>query len=191
MLSDLQKSQALHDGGAVIAARKAHMARTATALRKIDPNDYGLTAGESTAIRAALTAMDKVIASLAKDAREADAIRKDYEKRLTAARKEFATLLYADVADCIALIATAERVPFYGFELRSFRDRSSPVGNSLHTKARDAIHSIAHTCARDKLDPATRRQEVLAGLPALKERHADLIRELTTLAVAERLEQTA
>ncbi len=105
-----------------------------------------------------------------------------------------ATLPTDTIADCVAVIGTTSRIPVARYEMERFRRRGSywgPIHSNLRGSAHDAIRHMAHDCARDKIDPAQRRQQIIDGLTAQKITHAEIINELNVLAVAEQLETTA
>lgn len=200
-LTSIQRDQARYKGSAEIRTRKSYLKRSATAIRQLaeeTTKDWSALHGvftdkELKLIRAAGQLVDRATARLSEDIREADAIKADYEKRRKIAMESFASLPRADVSDCIALIGTAYRRPLDGYALERFRTGQifGTIKSELNDLANDAIRTLAEACARDKLNFAERRHEILEGLPAMKEQHADLIRELTALAVTEQLEKSA
>lgn len=200
-LTSIQRDQARYKGSAEIRTRKSYLKRSATAIRQLADEStkewsalHGtFTDKELNLIRAAGQLVDRATASLADDIREADRIKADYDKRLKAAMDAFANLPRAGIDDCVALLGTASRRPVHSFEMERLRTGAifCTIKDYLAAMVDDAVRSLAGDCARAKLDPTARRQEIIAGLPALKEQHADLIRELTALAVAEQMEKSA
>lgn len=200
-LTSIQRDQARYKGSAEIRTRKSYLKRSATAIRQLAEETtkewsalHGVfTDKELKLIRAAGQLVDRATDRLSEDIREADAIRADYEKRRKIAMESFASLPRADVADCIALLATANRRPLDGYELERFRTGQifGTVMSELNKRVSDAIRTLAEACARDKLNFAHRRHQILEGMPAMKEQHAELIRELNTLAVAEQMERAS
>ncbi len=200
-LTSIQRDQARYKGSSDIRTRKSYLKRSATAIRQLaaeSTNEWSGLHGvfsdkELKLIRAAGQLVDRATTRLSEDIREADAIRADYDKRRKIALESFASLPRAGIDDCIALIATANRRPLDGYDLERFRSGQifGTVKGELADRANDALRDLADACARDKLNFAERRHQILEGLPAMKEQHADLIRELNALAVAERMEKTA
>lgn len=200
-LTSIQRDQARYKGSAEIRSRKSYLKRSATAIRQLaeeSTKDWSALRGvftdkELKLIRAAGQLVDRATDRLSEDIREADAIRADYEKRLKIAMESFASMPRADVADCIALLATANRRPLDGYELERFRTGQifGTVMSELNERVSDAIRTLADACASDKLNFAHRRHQILEGMPAMKEQHAELIRELNTLAVAEQMERAS
>ncbi|MBC2731354.1 hypothetical protein [Thiobacillus sp.] len=199
-LTSIQRDQARYKGSAEIRTRKSYLKRSATAIRQLaeeSTKDWSALHGvftekELKLIRAAGQLVDRATARLSEDIREADAIRADYEKRRKIAMESFATLPHDAVDDCIALIGTAYRRPLDGYELERFRTGQifGTVMSELNERVSAAIRTLAEACASDKLNFAHRRHQILEGMPAMKEQHADLIRELNTLAVAEQMEKS-
>lgn len=200
-LTSSQRDQARYKGSAEIRTRKSYLKRSATAIRQLadeSTKDWSALHGvfsdkELKLIRAAGQLVDRATARLAEDIREADAIRADYEKRRKIALESFSSLPRASIDDCIALIGTANRLPLQLYQIERFRagQQFGTIKGELGDIANDAIRDLADACARDKLNFAQRRHQILEGLPALKEQHADLIRELNTLAVAQQLGRAA
>lgn len=200
-LTSIQRDQACYKGSAEIRKRKSYLKRSATAIRQLadeSANEWSALHGvftdkELKLIRAAGQLVDRATARLSEDIREADAINADYEKRRRIALDLFATLPRVDIGAQIALIGVNYRKPLDGYEMERFRSGQifGSVQSELEERCNNAILSLAEGCARGKLNPAARRQEILERLPALKEQHADLIRELTTIAVAQQMRKCA
>lgn len=201
MLTDTQKSQARYDGGKPIADRKAHLARAATAMRKVisDPSVPAIptiTLGDATAMRKALAVMDKIIAQLEQDAREANAIKADYERRLKDAWDALGKLPSSAVDDVVAVASIAmaglsDLKALTNGTSRTYHPYRPDVQWALRQAARDAVYSLAIAVANRQLDPAAYAESVRGEMQAHKDRHAELIQKLNTLAVAERMEKSA
>lgn len=199
-LSDFQKGQARFYGGKTIKAHKAYLARTATAIRKLR-NDAATMGGqldgvfdadEMQTIRATCELIDRAVARLEADAREADRIKKAYEAHEARAEKALSLLPLNDLEGVIAIAEIAgDLTP----GIRMYSPLEAARRNGVRYTHRDllihAVKYLARDCAIRGQDVATYVENVRTQMPAAATKHADLIRELTTLAVAERLEQTA
>lgn len=195
MLSDAQRREAVYFGDKPQTNKKANCARTSTAIRNlVTDTDSGFSADDIAVLTRAAELLDAAAARLKVDAREARAIKAEHDKRVADAISILATLPTDTIADCVAVIGTTSRIPVARYEMERFRRRGSywgPIHSNLRGSAHDAIRHMAHDCARDKIDPAQRRQQIIDGLTAQKITHAELINELTALAVAEQLEESA
>lgn len=189
MLTDTQKSHARYEGGKPISDRKAHLARAATAMRKVISDPNGLTLGDAAAMRKALTVMDKVIAQLERDAREANAIKADCDRRTKAALESLGKLPSSAVDDVVALASIAMELS----DLKALafgRYGGGSVQLALRDAVRTAVSSLAYKVASKQLDPAAFAESVRGEMQAHKDSHAELIQKLNTLAVAERMEKS-
>lgn len=195
MLSDAQRREAVYFGDKPQTNKKANCARTSTAIRNLVADaGSGFSAADIAVLAHAAELLDAAAARLKVDAREARAIKAEHDKRVADAISILATLPTDTIADCVAVLGTTSRIPVGLYEMERFRHRNSYWG-TIHTilrdTAHDAIRRMAHDCARDKIDPAQRRQQIIDGLTAQKITHAEIINELNALAVAEQLETTA
>lgn len=194
MLSDAQRREAVLFGDKPQANKKANCARTSTAIRNlVTDTGSGFSADDIAVLTRAAELLDAAAARLKVDAREARAIKAEHDKRVADAISILATLPTDTIADCVAVLGTTSRIPVGRYEMERFRRPDSYWG-TIHTilrdTAHDAIRRMAHDCARDKIDPAQRRQQIIDGLAAQKITHAEIINELNALAVAEQLETT-
>lgn len=189
MLNESQKSQARHEGGKPIADKKAHLARAATAMRKVIGDPSGLTLGDVTAMHNALKVMDKVIAKLDQDARAANAIKKDHERRFKEALEALDHLPSIAIDDIVALASIAGELSDLK-ALAAGRYAGVETQWALRDVIRSALSWLAYKVARDQLDPAAYRESVRGEMQAHKDRHAELIQKLNTLAVAEQMEKS-
>lgn len=200
MLSDFQRDYARHDGGKPIANLKSHLSRTATALRALGADatrpghslDGIFTGAELKTLMTATLLVDKAYAALDADAREAKRIKADYDKRVTEALAEYGKLPRTGIADIVALsVLSGERAGISRYTMNTIRERPHWLTSELTSVARDAISSLAHACAREKSNPKGLVKQALdIFIPTILENHAAIIRELNTIAVAEKMERT-
>ncbi len=199
-LSDSQRSSARHDGGKDIANRKRFIAQVETGLRNLrdECEKSGalrgvLTPDEIKALARVAVIVGKVAAHLDADAREAKRIKADWDKRLNDAVAELGKLPRTSIDDIVVLAAMANhpRPPIGRYDLDYIRANPQRLKAEMETISRDATSSLAHACANDAAIPATRRNAILIGMAAWKDKHADLIRELNAIAVAAQLEKNA
>lgn len=198
-LTSFQRDYARHDGGKPIGNLKSHLSRTATALRTLGADaarpghslDGIFSGDELKALRTAILLVDKACAALDADAREAKGIKADYDKRAKEALAEYGKLPHTEIADIVALsVLAGERAGISRYTMETIRERPHWLASELSSVARDAISSLAHSCARDKLNP-----KGLIGtatkvfIPTIKQNYAAIIRELNTIAVAEQMER--
>lgn len=198
-LTDFQRDYARYDGGKPIGHLKSHMRRTATALRSLGADatrpgsviDGIFTGDELKTLRAATMLVDRACAALDADAREAKRIKADYDKRVKEALAEYGKLPHTEIADIVALsVLAGERAGISRYTLDTIRERPHWLKSELSSVARDAISSLAHACAREKLNPKGligQAQDIY--IPFIKTGHAAIIRELNTIAVAAALEK--
>lgn len=199
-LSNFQRSRARFEGGKDIKSHKSHLARTATAIRKLrdDASQPGneldgvFSSDELQTIRDTCQMVDRAIARLESDAREADRIKADYDKREQEAIAEMRTLPHASIDDIVALLGAHQRQPLDHYDMERIRTRHWGKGvlDQLREHAICAIGGLGRSCAYDGKNPAEFRQQIAERLPQMKQQHADLIRELSTLAVAQQMEKT-
>lgn len=201
MLTDYQRSRAYFEGGKDIKARKSHLARTATTIRKLraDASQPGnaldgvFNGDELQTLRETCQMVDRAIARLEADAREADRIKSDYDKREQQATAEMRMLPHDSIDDIVALLGARQRQPLDRYELERIRTQHWGEGvlHQLREHASCAIGGLGRSCAYDGKNPGEFRQQIADRLPLLKQQHADLIRELNTLAVSQQLERAA
>jgi hypothetical protein len=199
-LTDFQRDYARHDGGKPIGNLKSHLSRTATALRTLGADatrpghmlDGTFTGDELKTLRDAILLVDKACASLDADAREARRIKADYDKRVKDAVAEYGKLPHTEIADIVALsVLAGNRAGIDRHTMNTIRERPHWLNSELSSVARDAISSLAHADARDKVNPKSRiGTATRIFIPTIKENYAALIRELNTIAVAEQMEKT-
>lgn len=200
MLTDPQKSKARHDGGKEIANKKRHAAHVKTALVNLRNDCNGgsadlaglLTQDEIDTLTQAVHIVDRIAATLEKDAAEAKRIKADYDKRVKAATDVLNELPHATPADIIALAAFSGGGALWSFDdhIGAIR-RGDMVDYQLKGIFRDAAASIAHDIATKELHPGVTATAILLALPQMKDKHAALIAELTTIAVAKKLQAAA
>lgn len=191
-LDESQRLRARFDGGKAIADNKSHLSRTATAMRKVVTGQYGLTLGDATAMRNAIAVMDHTIATLEKDLRDAKAIKKAHDDHVAKANKALTLLPLNDFNGVIAIAAMAgmldphirmytpiEEAKYYGYK------------RALVELRRASIEWLARDCALKGVQVAGFVDTIRTAMPAAAATHADLIRELNTLAVAEQMEKSA
>ena len=196
MLTDFQRDQARYKGGDELKKRKSFLKRSATAIRQLvdeaGNKQSGMTgaftANELELIRTAAALVDRASDRLASDIREADAIRKKYDKDVAAAHKHLSALPRACISDIVAICAADRGQPLGWLEMDTMRTSRYPLDH-LNATARDCIQSLAWICVRKGSDPAEFTADILRRMPDLKAKHADLITELNALAVAQQLEQ--
>lgn len=198
MLTEIQQERARYDGGKDIGHRKSHLARSATALRKLrnDATQAGnaldglFTSAEIEAISAAIQAVGKACDRLDADNRDAKAIKADYDKRVKEAAAVFDTLPHTSIDDIVALAALNNPTqPISRYELIYIRETPQQLKNEMATIARDTLGDLARSCAYKKASPSATRFGILTVMQAWKNKHADLISELNTLAVQAQLEK--
>ena len=199
MLTDNQKSLARRDGGKAIANRKRYLSNIETGLRTLRDD-----LEKSEALRGALPAEDvrtlaraallvgQLAARLDADAREAKAIKADYDKRVKDARAEYGKLPHMEIADIVALsVLAGERAGISRYTMETIRERPHWIDDYLDGVAREAIIDLAHDCARNKSNPKGMvKHAVEVLIPVIKSNHAEIIGELTALAVAAQLERS-
>ena len=196
MLNDRQREQARYDGGKEIANRKRHLAHVGTALlnlhhdcstagplaRMVDADDLNALAAAQRVIRA-------VERQLADDAREAKRIKDTHERRLEEASAAIGKLPSIAIDDIVALASIAGELSELN-ALVAGRYASVEIQWALRDVTRSALSWLAYKVARDQLDPAAYRESVRGEMQAHKDRHAELIQKLNTLAVAEQMEKS-
>lgn len=199
-LNDSQRARAHIDGGKEISNRKRHLSQIETGLRTLrdecensETLRGALAPDELKTLARAAVLVGQVAARLDADAREAKRIKADYDKRVKEAIAEYGNLPHTEIADIVALsVLAGERAGISRYTMDTIRERPHWLTSELTSVARDAINNLAHDCAREKNNPkgmVKRALEVL--IPAIKENHADLIRELNALAVQAQLEKSA
>lgn len=195
MLSDAQRREAIYFGDKPQTNKKANCGRTATTIRNLVADaSCGFSTGDVAVLSRAAELLDAAAARLKVDAREAWAIKAEHDKRVSDAIPILAALPTDTIADCVAVIGTMSRIPVGRYEMERFRRLDGywdTIHSNLRGSAHDAIRQMAHDCARDKIDPVQRRQQIIDGLTAQKITHAELINELNALAVAEQMEASA
>jgi hypothetical protein len=199
-LTDWQRTSACHNGGKEIVNQKRHLSQMARALLNLRADASlpgnaldGLFSGdELETLRAAHLLVSEACAALDADAREAKRIKADHDKRVKEALAEYGKLPHTEIADIVALsVLAGERAGIERYVMDTIREHPHWLKSELSTVARDAIISLAHACASDKLNPKglTRQaQDIL--IPTIKANHAAIIRELNTIPVAEQMERT-
>lgn len=199
MLSDIQKRTARYSGGKEIANRKAHLARTKTALLEISNGAgnlgnliEGLSTAEREALRTAVFIVASLEATLARDVAEAKRIKATWDARHTAAMKALHTLPQARIEDQIALAELARELDTYQAQrlLRTARKYRDP-NYVLQDMVRDAIASLAHQAANEADQPAAWCSALRADMPAAAAKHTDLIAHIKAIAVEKRIQETA
>lgn len=183
MLTVIEKSQARFHGDHGQRTRRSHLRRLRTSLAELRTD--GVTPADCDALRAAGRVLDRLLAELENDIREARAIKRAWDTRLAAAAAALQTLPAESAAELVALAALAreigsprdliERVEAYGWPYNARQLR------------RDTLASLAHRCAGETDPVDIWVEKVRAALPAAADQNADLIRRINTLAVAEQL----
>lgn len=197
-LNAFQRDRARFHGGKEIKAHKAHLARTATAIRKLrnDATTMGgqldgvFDADEMQTIRSTCELVDRAIARLEADAREADHIKKAFDDHEARAAKALSLL---PLNDFEGVIAIAELAGDLAPGVRMYTPLESARRDGYRSTQRDlllyAVKYLAADCAIRGHDVATYVETVRSKMPAAAAKHTDLIRELNTLAVSEQLEK--
>lgn len=186
MLSEIQKSMARFDGGKPLAARRSHLRRLRTSLAEVR-GDAGMDTQDHHVLVLAASVLNRALARLENDIHEARAIKRTYDQRHAAAFKTLATLPAVAVADVIALAELDRQIGHPRMLLDEIQRHG--WGYTAAQLRRTAIDGLAHSCASGTEPVDLLVEKLRAALPAAAAKHADLIRTINTLAVAEQLQR--
>lgn len=192
LLTDTQKHDAMYRGGETQKKAKAAMRRTATHLAAVhDDIQRGQLGPIHASSLATLTDAARLMRHLADRtehaAEEADRIKARTEQRIADALLALKAAPVATTADQVALIALGS----YPFELRGLARDCAAHGahRELPSRLADARRSIAWNAARSDQKPADYIAGQLATLPALRQTHDAIIRQLEQLVETQTAER--
>lgn len=188
MLTPMQQSSARFDGGKPLAMRRSRLRGLRTALGDLHNQPTGSDSDKQDLLRG-MAAITSILAELETDIAEAKRIKRAYDQRHAAAAEALATLPAATVAEVIALAELDRQI---GSTSMLLADVESYGWNYVAANMRQsAVAGLAHRCASDTNAIARCVEHLRGGLPAAAERRADLIRSITTLAVAEQIQRAS
>jgi hypothetical protein len=188
MLTESQKSIARFNGGQDQTNRRRHLRQLRTSLFNVR-SDAALQPADHASIAQTLRVLDRLLAEVQSDLAAAKNIKRDWDKHVSMAYTLLDAIPLAGVADVIALGELAR-------ELGSPRLLLEDIGHfGWHYKAgsimNESLATLSRRCASDQKDPTEFAASVRAAMPAAAAKHADLIRQITTLAVAQQMEASA
>ena len=194
MLTTSLTHHAKYHGGKDLANRKRHLAQVRTTLAAVFDDCDGksavmaniLTQAELAAMEKTLLALGKVIKALEADAKEADRIKSAFDKRHQQCQRAVRSLPADTIVDKVALASLADM----RHSLKCLAHDCVKYGPeaSLRFLVQEALSSLALDMANGTADPAVAAAALRAAMPAHSVSHTGLIEDVTTLAVAQRLE---
>lgn len=188
MLTETQKSRARFHGAQEQANRRRHLRQLRTSLFKVSV-DAALGAEDNKTMSQTLRILDRMLVGLEADLTHAKNIKRDWDRHVALARALLTAVPLPHVADVIAAGELAREIGHPRMLVDDIeRNGWAHVGQTIK---RNALDTLANRCAYQATDPTKFVASVRAALPAAAERHADLIRQINTLAVAETLQQMA
>lgn len=196
-LTSIQIDMARYKGGDEIKKRKSQLRRTATLIRQLADDVSNmqnalhgvLNDNEIKLLNATGLLVDRAVHTLSADIREAELIRSKYDRAVLAAHKHLSALPASNPDDIVALMAADNAAPGR-IEMDMLRT-TRWLPDSLREFSRNAITSLSRRCAREGCDPEKFAASIARQMPYLKEAHADVIRVITALAVADEMERAA
>jgi len=192
LLTDSQERTAMYYGGVAQKKAKAAMRRTATHLAAVQDDLQRGTLGpfkpdEAATLASAAQIMRRLADHTEHAAEEADRIKARIEARRAEASIALCVVPAITTADQVALIALGS----YPFELRSLARDCAEFGahHELPNKLRDARQSLAWDAAKSDQKPADFIAAKLATLPALRQAHDALIRQIEQIVETQTAER--
>lgn len=183
MLTQAQKDSARWHGEGNLSNRRRHVRALRTSLMNLRTEDK-LPEDDYTALQQAGRVLDRMLNEIEADIKTARFIKRDYDTRIAAAKTALATLPQSSVADIVALGELARELGSPALLLDGVERCGWPYMAASIKRA--AIDWLAHRCVSEGKTAA----EIAAAMPEAAARHADLIRQINTLAVAHTLQQT-
>lgn len=187
MLSEAQQSAARYHGATELTSRRSHLRRLRTSLIEVRGSSAMVDDDHAT-LGKACRVLDRLLQALEADINEAKRIKRDWDQRVTAATAALLAIPLAGVADVIALAeldhsvgrphALLEDIAYSGW---------NAMGESLR---REAINGLASRCASSTTPASEFVAAVRDAMPLAAAKHAELVQQINTLAVAQSLERT-
>ncbi|KVW92634.1 hypothetical protein [Thiobacillus denitrificans] len=188
MLTDSQKDRARFDGGKDQANRRRQLRQLRTGLINVR-RDAAMPTDDNVALTEAVRALDRLLVEVENDLSAAKNIKRDWDQHVALAHALLVAIPLPGVADIIALGELAHEIGYPRMLLNDIENYG--WNHAAATLKRNALDSLAHRCASDAKPPTEFVAAIRATMPAAAARHADLIRQITTLAVSEQLQKTA
>lgn len=192
ILTDTQKHSAMYYGGTTQKKAKAAMRRTATHLAAVhDDLQLGLlgpfTPADVVTLANAAAIMRRLADHTEHAAEEAERIKARIDARRAAASIVICVVPAITTADQVALIALGS----YPFELRNLARDCAEFGaqQELQSALRNARQSLAWDAAKSDQIPADYIAGKLATLPALRQTHDALIRQIEQIVETQTCER--
>lgn len=188
MLTGIQKSRARFDGGQEQSNRRRHLRQLRTSLFNVR-SDAALQPDDHASIAQTLRVLDRLLSEVQADLAAAKNIKRDWDKHVSLAYALLDAIPLAGVADVIALGELARelgspRLLLEDIEHFGWHHKAGSIMN-------ESLATLSRRCASDQKDPAEFVATVRAAMPAAAAKHADLIRQITTLAVAQQMDAAA
>lgn len=188
MLTESQKSAARYHGGKEQTNRRRHLRQLRTSLFNVR-NDAALQSSDHASIAQTLHVLDRLLAEVQADLAAANTIKRDYDKHVALTRALLDAIPLTGIADVIALCELDRQLGRPDLLLNDIECNGWDYTSS--TLKRQALDGLAHRGAYGQRDPTEFAASVRAAMPAAAEKHAALIRQITTLAVSQQLQKTA
>lgn len=192
LLTDAQKHDAMYYGGGAQKKAKAAMRRTATHLAAVQADlqrgKLGpFEASDDEVLYKAAQIMRRLADRTEHAAEQADRIHARINRRRVEAIVALKAAPVASTADQVALIALGS----YPFELRSLARDCAEFGahRELSRKLDDARRSMAHDAAASDQKPGDYIAAKLATLPAVRQTHDALIRQIEQIVETQTAER--
>lgn len=196
MLTPAMIHAARYEGNKPIANRKRHTSQIKTALVNLRNDcdaDRGelkglLSADEIETLTAAIHLVDKIAATLERDAAEAKRIKDAWDKRCASLAQALREVTSDSAADVVALLSI-DRQDYTLRDLAADCQRWGGARRTLCDKRRDAIASLARSAASSDVLPVAWAATIKGEMSVQADKYTALIAEINTIAVAQRLEQ--
>lgn len=188
MLTETQISHARFYGAQDQANRRRHLRQLRTSLFNLR-TDAAVQPDDHKTLAQTLRVLDRMLVGVEADLTAAKNIKRDWDQHVSLAHALLMAIPLPGVADVIALGELAREIGHpRGLIDDIERNGWTYTANALK---REALDTLASRCAYEAKPPTEFVDNVRATMAAAAEKHADLIRQINTIAVGQQLLKTA